>query len=170
MLSLRLDGLSESVTRGTDFAELLLQIEIFCRDGFGLSRSAPMFPASLWVLPHRSSRLCYSSRLTLAISSHSRPLESHLRFVWSCRERSCARQSLEKSALFRHLRRSMCSRRSRTINKKTRLSGAGAIRYTAPFVHMAPGPCARKRCPNAWFIRTKPVVAMGKHRCVCTWF
>lgn len=75
-----------------------------------------------------------------------------------------------KSALFRHLRRSTFSRRSRTINKKTRLSGADAVKRIAPFVRMAPGPCARKRRPNAWFIRTKPVVAMGKHRCACTWF
>ena len=33
MLSPRLDGLSKSVTRGTDFAELLLQIEIFWQAG-----------------------------------------------------------------------------------------------------------------------------------------
>lgn len=101
-------------------------------DGFGLSRSAPMCPASLWVLPRRSSRLCCSSRSTLATSSHSGPLESRSRFAWLCRERSCARQSLEKSALFRRLRRSMCSRHGGTINKKTRLSGADAVKHTAP--------------------------------------
>ena len=33
MLSSRPDGLSKSVTRGTDFAELLLQIEIFRQAG-----------------------------------------------------------------------------------------------------------------------------------------
>lgn len=37
-----------------------------------------------------------------------------------------------KSALFRRLRCSMCSGRSRTINKKTRLSGADAVKHTAP--------------------------------------
>ena len=110
----------------------MLQIEIFCRDGFGLSRSVPMCPASLWVLPRRSSRLCCSSRSTLVASSHPGPLESRSRFAWLCRERSCARQSLEKSALFRRLRRSMCSRHSGTINKKTRLSGADAVKHTAP--------------------------------------
>lgn len=97
-----------------------------------MSQSVPMFPSSLWVLPRRSSRLCCSSRLTSATSLRSGPLESHLRFAWSCRERSCARQSLEKSALFRHLRRSTFSRRSRTINKKTRLSGGGCHRARRP--------------------------------------
>lgn len=81
MLSPRLEGSSKSVTRGTDFAELLLQIEILRRDGFGLSRSVPMFPASLWVLPRRSSRLCCSSRSTLATSLRFEPLESRSRFA-----------------------------------------------------------------------------------------
>lgn len=36
-----------------------------------------------------------------------------------------------KSALFRRLRCSMCSRHSGTINKKTRLSGADAVKHTA---------------------------------------